>query len=210
MFGKCKKVVALGLLSSFGCPLSFGPARSVFSPLFSLSLVSLLFANVALFFLFSLSLSLSLFFSPSLSLSFFFSQALGKCKPCLVCISLVFFFRAAVFSLNPYFVLITFKAPFPPVFGFVLYFLGSFGVVVASILALLERFFPENCPMIFSLSGLVFLGAFSLGFVVVAVRVCLVCFVGFFFSLSLSLFLSLSISLLFPSFSAFLERERSC
>ena len=54
--GNVKRFVALGLLSSFGCPLSFGPVRSVFSPLFSLSLVRLLSANVAL----SLSLSLSL------------------------------------------------------------------------------------------------------------------------------------------------------
>ena len=90
--GNVKRFVALGLLSSFGCPLSFGPVRSAFSPLFSLSLVRLLSANVAL----SLSLSGAGEMQTMFGLHF----------------PLCFFFLAAAFSLDPYFFLITFtKAP---------------------------------------------------------------------------------------------------
>ena len=112
--GNVIRFVALGLLSSFGCPLSFGPVRSVFPP----SLFFLLFVCCPPT---SLSFSFSLFFSLD------FSQALGKCKPCLVCnFPLCFFFLAAVFSLDPYFVLITFiKAPLPFVLRIVLFFSRS-------------------------------------------------------------------------------------
>ena len=179
--GNVKRFVALGLLSSFGCPLSFGPVRSVFSPLFSLSLVRLLSANVAL----SLSLSLS--------------QVLGKCKPCSVCISPCVSSswprpspstRTSSSSPSPR------LCVFGKIFGgefFVLMVCGcvvSFGVVFASILVLLERLLSRKLPdKNFLFVRSCFLGAFSSSLVSSSPLFAFVFIFSFFvFSFSLYLF----------------------
>ena len=186
--GNVKRFVALGLLSSFGCPLSFGPVRSVFSPLFSLSLVRLLSANVAL----------------SLSLS----QVLGKCKPCSVCISPCVSSswprpspstRTSSSSPSPR------LRVFGKIFGgelSVLMVCGcvvSFGVVFASILVLLERLLSRKLPdKNFLFVRSCFLGAFSSSLVSSSPLFAFVLFFSF----------SLNLSSL-PFFSALLKRERS-
>ena len=75
------------------------------------------------FFLFVCCLLTSLSFSISLSLSLFFSAA-GEMQTMFgLHFPLRFVLLAAVFSLHPYFVLITFiKVPLPPVFRFVFFF----------------------------------------------------------------------------------------
>ena len=193
--GNVKSFVALGLLSSFGCPLSFGPVRSVFSPLFSLSLVRLLSANVVFFFL-SLSLSLSL------------SQVLGKCKPCSVCISPCVSSswprsspstRTSSSSPSPR------LRVFGEIFGgklFVLMVCGcvvSLGVVFASILVLLERLLSRKLPdKNFLIVRSCFLGAFSSSLVSSSLL----------FAFALFFSLSSSFSLLFLFFLCFFEERK--